>query len=202
MQHLTRIRKVGLLVAVVSLFATLAGVAAPSANAWYGWGAQANCERLEFSTGVRHWIQVTAPSLRVYGDWNNAIINGAFVSPFRQWVEYRAHLYRLESTGWRKIESSPSYGQWVTSGTNERGAWWRWTGGYVGWWSGPVRGDHSFEIGKYGLRNQAYAVTAEYWWTALDQTGTGYDHQREYSIPLTDDRKDAFYLSQVDRCYY
>jgi hypothetical protein len=182
--------------------ATLAGLFSPApAHAWYGWGAQGNCERVEFSTGVRHYIQVTAPTLNVYGNWSSAIINGVFISPLNQWVEYRAHLYRLESYGWRKLESSPVYGQWRTSGSSESNAWWRWSGGYVGWWAGPIRGDHSFEIGKYGLRNQAYAVSVEYWWRAFAD-GSGADYQREYFVPLIDDRKGAYYLSQVDRCYY
>jgi hypothetical protein len=156
-----------------------------------GAAAQANCERNEYLGVVYHWIQVTAPRL---DPTTNQLVypNGYVVTNPLQWVKYRAHLYRYQSGRWTKLQSSPFYWTQV-SGANLSGAWYndatrRWE-----------RGDHRFDIPLLG--GWAYRVSAEYQWVPFyDAVGSMY--VPEQWLAHIDDRKDAYYLSQVAYCVY
>jgi hypothetical protein len=106
-------------------------------------------------------------------------------------VKYRAHLYAWQYGRWTKVLSSPFYWQQVGGGKPESGAWWdestrRW-----------VRGDHRFNILR--LTGTAYRVSVENVWLPF-YGSVGSAYSPEQWVPHIDDRKGAYYLSQVDYC--
>lgn len=191
MKLTTRLTTRHVLALSLSVLAAMA-THAPAASAGTGAEAVASCERVaDLPPYPYNFITVTAPKLDAV--YNQIIYPGGWlVSNPLQWVKYRAHLYRYQSGRWTKIVSGPWLATQV-SAANLSGSWYDETRRQ---W---VRGSTTFD--GFAVGGWAYRVAAEYLWVPFfDSVGSSY--APEHWLPHVDDRKGAYYMSQVAYCVY